>query len=296
MRTDPEGVKALDKNNRTPLLFAAGNDAPVTVVQALLKEYPQGAEQPDIFGRLPLHAAAAKYAPLEVVQTLLRQHRGGAQHVDNDGYLPLHDAILSDAAQDVLYHLVDAYPEGALQENESKKNPCKPWENSVVHEFHALQLDEKGFESGFQAAVSMLGPHLKLVPTDGAVSPMMYLAAWAVRVCVQVLEVLQKLHTITGRFPLRGAVGFLSAPAGRGRFPFRPPRAKGRRFSDYDWSRIVRTNRVRADHEGEKKEKESARHGAAGSTRRHIQRRAGCQIRQIRLRRVAGEHTSHRAY
>jgi hypothetical protein len=74
-----------------PLHWAAESQAPLEVVDALLKVYPEGAREKSGWnGQLPLHLAARYKAPLEVVDALLKAYPEGAREKGEDGQLPLH--------------------------------------------------------------------------------------------------------------------------------------------------------------------------------------------------------------
>ena len=86
---------------------------------ALLKANPAGAktEKDDDDGSLPLHCAAENQAPLEVVEALLRAHGDGAKEKSKDGWLPLHHAAKRQAPPEVVEALLRAHEDGAKEKD-----------------------------------------------------------------------------------------------------------------------------------------------------------------------------------
>ena len=78
-----------------PLHWAVCMQAPLDVVDSLLKAFPEGAKAKGYDGNLPLHDAAEEQAPLEVVAALLKAFPEGAKEKDEDGWLPLHYAAVN---------------------------------------------------------------------------------------------------------------------------------------------------------------------------------------------------------
>ena len=115
-RITPEAARE-NGNVGQPLHYAAGNKAPLEVVDALLKAYPGGAMEEDISGRLPIHYAAQNKAPVEVVVALLKAYPEGAREKDGHGQLPLHYAAANQVPLEVVDALLKAYPEGSRKKD-----------------------------------------------------------------------------------------------------------------------------------------------------------------------------------
>ena len=60
---------------------------------------------------LPLHGAVLFNAPVNVVETLIKAHPAGCSAEDDQGMLPLHLAFRVGASEDIVLALLDVYPE-----------------------------------------------------------------------------------------------------------------------------------------------------------------------------------------
>eukprot|EP00873_Tetraselmis_striata_P027970 jgi/Tetstr1/448234/TSEL_035522.t1 len=121
--TDPQAAAKKDSDGYLLLHLAAGKQAPVEVLEALLAAHQAGAAEKDSGGRLPLHWAAEKQAPVEVVEALLAAHQAGAKKRDNGGNLPLHLAVGYQAPVEVVEALLAAHQASAKKKDSYGRLP-----------------------------------------------------------------------------------------------------------------------------------------------------------------------------
>ena len=95
-------------------------------------------------GMLPLHHAAANQAPLKVILALLEAFRQGAAQQDTLGKMPLHHACETQAPLKVISALLDAHP-GMHRDYDG----CTPLHYASWHAVEG-KVDHNGFR--FSAA------------------------------------------------------------------------------------------------------------------------------------------------
>lgn len=76
------------------------------VIQSLVDAYPEGVmDKAASDGRFPLHMACTKNAPLAVVELLVRHYPACVEQTTVDGLLPLHEALLQGSGEVVCFLL-----------------------------------------------------------------------------------------------------------------------------------------------------------------------------------------------
>jgi ankyrin repeat protein len=101
LKRDPTSARVRLPAGLLPLHLAFG--APqiqLEVVQSLVEAYPEGVkDKARSDGRLPVHMACTKNAPLAVVDFLVRHFPASVQQTMVDGLLPLHEALLKGSGE-----------------------------------------------------------------------------------------------------------------------------------------------------------------------------------------------------
>lgn len=151
-----ESARARDPVYRTPpLCWALRHGASKDVVSALIDAHPDSVKEHTAhFGWLPLHYV--ERASAEVVQLLLQKHPEAAKVKDSKGKLPLHWAMEHTVSTAVIKHLVEAYPDGVLQEDNHGRTPYKLGQD--YHDEEAVKVlvqakpEIKGIEEAKEAA------------------------------------------------------------------------------------------------------------------------------------------------
>ena len=110
--THPSESRIIGEEGRFPLHLACDHDAPVVVIQALLKAYPKAALRVGSSKMSPLHiTCSSSHASVHVMRVLLE---GGPPEQltlrDLDGDTPLHAACRCGASMEVLEVLLHANP------------------------------------------------------------------------------------------------------------------------------------------------------------------------------------------
>ncbi|XRB14169.1 hypothetical protein RI054_07g40080 [Pseudoscourfieldia marina] len=123
LQTQPNLVSRKGDSGALPIHLAAGNGAPLDIIDKLLDVYPDGATVKNNYGSLPLHRAAASGATLEVVARLIEAFPDGVKETTNGWSLPLHFAVTCRAPVNVVKRLLDSYPDAVRQKDRSGNLP-----------------------------------------------------------------------------------------------------------------------------------------------------------------------------
>jgi hypothetical protein len=110
----PQGFTSKESAfQRLPLHIACQNNAPLSVIEALLKHdhKNEAIHSKDSLGRLPLHYACSHGAPAQVVEVLLQACPASAGCVDHNEWLPIHVACRFGDNEQVIRLLIKALPE-----------------------------------------------------------------------------------------------------------------------------------------------------------------------------------------
>jgi hypothetical protein len=106
------------------LSCACHNQAPIELIDELLKAEPSATQQVVLNGSLPLHLALSSSSSNEVIQRLLIANPFAASVPDVNGQLPLHWAIQEQAEDEIVRMIVVAYPAGCHHRNSYGKIPA----------------------------------------------------------------------------------------------------------------------------------------------------------------------------
>ena len=110
----PNEAKSIGMQGRTPLHIACDLDAPLPVIQALIRAYPSAATMIGTSSMNPMHiTVSCQHASVEVVRTLLNESLDPklvTSMKDLDGDTPLHAACRCGAPMDVLEVLLRSNP------------------------------------------------------------------------------------------------------------------------------------------------------------------------------------------
>ena len=97
-------ISERDDSNLTCLSLALGYQAPIEIIDMMIKLDPQLAFRKDAFGATALHVACLNGASLDLVDLLLQQHDEIAYEVDFDNRCALHHAVEYACDRDVIHH------------------------------------------------------------------------------------------------------------------------------------------------------------------------------------------------
>jgi ankyrin repeat protein len=78
-----------------------------------------------IWKRLPIHEACINNAPVNVIEALLRAYREGSECLDLNDRLPIHHAAVHSAKLQVIEILLQAYPNSVKKKDIFQKTPVK---------------------------------------------------------------------------------------------------------------------------------------------------------------------------
>jgi ankyrin repeat protein len=110
----PNEAKSIGMQGRTPLHIACDLDAPLAVIQALIRAYPAAATMIGTSSMNPMHiTVSCQHASVEVVRTILDESQNPklvTSMKDLDGDTPLHAACRCGAPMDVLEVLLRSNP------------------------------------------------------------------------------------------------------------------------------------------------------------------------------------------
>lgn len=130
----------MDHHGNTPLHVACNHpNAPLVMIQALLRAHPQAVADQDVHGDTPLHVALAHNPPasVQVIQVLLQASPTVVSLANREGLLPLHKLCRHNPNQpDLMEVLLEAYPYAAL-------NPIKMG-SPAPRKSKSLQQTEQG--------------------------------------------------------------------------------------------------------------------------------------------------------
>jgi hypothetical protein len=116
----PEGASTKNIGGKFPLHFAAANISDVGIFREVYKSFPKAITEKETKNySKPLHYACAFQAPLQIIQFLIKNHREAIEQKDRSGNLPLHLSLVYDSPEDVCIFLLDSYP-NAITERDRK--------------------------------------------------------------------------------------------------------------------------------------------------------------------------------
>ena len=94
---------------------------------------------------LPIHAAVLSDAPIEILEVLLKAYKDGAKSQDDHGMLPIHLALKKHADPDKINLFLAAYPECIKVENYDGMTPVQQAQtSSSEHKDYYLRALKKG--------------------------------------------------------------------------------------------------------------------------------------------------------
>lgn len=96
----------------TCLSLAVCQNAPISVIESMIKLHPSLISNTDVFGLNVLHLGCLNGASLHIIQYLIRHHQFLTREIDVDGRSPLHHAVeyaiyCALEGQDVYFHYIE---------------------------------------------------------------------------------------------------------------------------------------------------------------------------------------------
>lgn len=171
---NPNGLRMANSDGQLPLHRLVDRSAPtLNSIQLLATAYPEALLVPDSEGYLPLHLALDGDNPsARVVCALIQMCPESASVTTIDGLLPLHCALncclSAIVPRDIILSLLQAYPEGAMQEAidmvpvDSEANPDDwegPWKQVKWTPLsRAEELEDEELIEDIRAAILNPGP------------------------------------------------------------------------------------------------------------------------------------------
>ena len=126
VKTNPAAVRERDNDGHIPLHYACSRQAPLPIVEYLLRRYPHGLQVGNKYQAFPLHYACDRGAPLEVIQLLVNAYPQALDQKALFGNLPIHLLVANEASTlEAIQFLVDQYPQGLRVANHDGMLPLQ---------------------------------------------------------------------------------------------------------------------------------------------------------------------------